>query len=75
MKNFIITVMLSSLSGCAGVVGSIKVANDDVIATWSTAACATPLSAAVRNPQVVPALKVLCPGVDASGLLSAEPKK
>lgn len=75
MKKLFLLIFVVMLSGCASVVGGAKVVNDDVIAAWSTAACATPLSAAVRNPQVVPALKALCPGVEASGLLSAEPKK
>jgi hypothetical protein len=59
------------LSGCASfqqaLVGyesaaasGMRAADDNVIAVWSTTACATPVSAALRNPQIIPALKVLC---------------
>lgn len=59
------------LTGCAGfqqavagyqtaVVRGAQAMNDNTIQVWSTAACATPLSAVLRNPQVIPALKVLC---------------
>jgi uncharacterized protein YceK len=59
------------LSGCASfqqalngyesaALVSTRAANDNVIAVWSTTACATPVSAALRNPQIIPALKVLC---------------
>jgi hypothetical protein len=37
-----------------------RAANDNTIAVWSAVACATPVSAALRNPQIIPALKVLC---------------
>lgn len=60
-----------ALSGCASfqqalggyqtaAVTGLQAANDNIIQAWSTAACATPFSAAVRNPQIIPALKVLC---------------
>ena len=39
---------------------SIKAADDNAIRLWTVAACGTPLSAAIRNPEIIPALKVLC---------------
>lgn len=59
---------LALLSGCstvmtgyeAAAVKSIKAADDNQIMLWTVAACATPYSAAIRNPQVIPALKALC---------------
>lgn len=82
-------VIAISLSGCAGVqqavhgygaaaIAGVKTAEDDHIALWTVAACGTPLSAAIRNPQIIPALRALClPGGAASnptGLLQ-EPDK
>jgi hypothetical protein len=67
-----------ALSGCAGfqqalggyeaaALAGAQASNDNIIRVWSTAACATPFSAAIRNPQVIPALKALClPGGDAT---------
>lgn len=71
MKKSLLIVALLALSGCAGMqqaltgyesaaVAGAKASNDNLIAIWSTAACATPFSAAVRNPQIIPALKALC---------------
>lgn len=37
-----------------------KASNDNIIQVWKVAACATPFSAAVRNPEIIPALKALC---------------
>lgn len=63
---------LTTLSGCttvaqqavtgyeAAALKSIQAADDNAIAVWSTMACATPYSAAIRNAQIVPALKALC---------------
>lgn len=34
--------------------------NDNLIAGWTITACATPISAALRNPQIIPALRALC---------------
>ncbi len=59
------------LSGCANIqqaahsygsaaIASIRAAEDDNIALWTANACGTPLSAAIRNPQVIPALRALC---------------
>lgn len=67
----LIAVIAMTLSGCASfqqalggyqtaAVTGIQAANDNVIAGWSVLACATPFSAAIRNPQIIPALKVLC---------------
>lgn len=66
--NKIILLALVALSGCSTVmtgyeataIKSIKSADDNQIMLWTVAACATPYSAAIRNPQVVPALKALC---------------
>ncbi len=78
-----------SLSGCAGIqqvahgygsaaIASIRAAEDDNIALWTVNACGTPLSAAIRHPQIIPALRALClPGGSLSnptGLLQ-EPDK
>lgn len=62
---------LLALAGCANVqqaingyeaaaLVSIKAAEDNNIRLWSANACGTPLSAAIRNPQIVPALRALC---------------
>lgn len=79
MKRIILLSALA-LSGCGSLnqavtaYGAVAVqnaqqTNDTVIQAWKLAACATPVSAAVRNPEIIPALKELCPGVKASGLL------
>lgn len=71
MKKSLLILTVLALSGCASLqqaadaygstaVDSAKRANDSLIAAWSTAACATPISAALRNPQVIPALRALC---------------
>lgn len=78
MKAIILSSIVISLSGCAGVqqsihgygsaaIASIKAAEDDNIALWTVNACGTPLSAAIRNPQIIPALRALClPGGSAA---------
>jgi hypothetical protein len=70
--------VVTALAGCASLqqaidayggaaIDSAKRANDSVIVAWSTAACATPVSAALRNPHIIPALRVLCmPGAEVS---------
>lgn len=88
MKKSLLILSLLALSGCASVqqalngyesaaLVSTRAANDNVIAVWSTTACATPFSAAVRNPQIIPALRALClPGgasTSPSALLDAVP--
>jgi hypothetical protein len=47
-------------AGEAAALVSIKAADDNAIRLWTVAACGTPLSAAIRNPEIIPALKVLC---------------
>lgn len=76
MKYAILIAALLCLPGCASfqqavgaygaaAVDSARTTNDHMIFAWTTAACATPISAALRNPQVIPALRVLCmPGPD-----------
>lgn len=70
-KSMLMLALAVSLAGCASfqqgvsafsvaAVDSAKTANDQAIWAWSTAACATPISAALRNPQIIPALRVLC---------------
>ena len=59
------------LTGCANVqqaigaaeasaVVSVRAAEDNNIKVWAANACGTPFSAAIRNPQIVPALRALC---------------
>lgn len=71
MKAIILSSIVISISGCAGVqqaihgygsaaISSIRAAEDDHIALWTVTACGTPLSAAIRNPQIIPALRALC---------------
>lgn len=87
-KKLIVSILLIALSGCAGIQQGLtgyesaayagaKASNDNVIAVWKVAACATPFSAAVRNPDIIPALKVLCLPAGASAspitLLDAVP--
>jgi len=72
---FVVTV----LGGCAGynqavTAGlssagvSLQTAEDNNIRLWKFNACATPLSAALRNPMIIPGLRALClpGGVDTS---------
>jgi hypothetical protein len=68
-------VALALLSGCASfqqglnayesaALSGARASNDNLIQVWTVAACATPFSAAVRNPQIIPALRALCvPGI------------
>lgn len=68
MKKTILICALMALAGCSTVmtgyeataVKAVKAADDNQIMLWTVAACATPYSAAIRNPQVIPALKALC---------------
>lgn len=39
---------------------SLDATNDNVVKVWKYQACATPFSAVIRNPEVVPALRALC---------------
>ena len=87
MKAIILSSIVISISGCAGVqqaihgygsdaISSIRAAEDDHIALWKVTACGTPLSAAIRHPEIIPALRALClPGGSATrpdGLLGDE---
>ena len=45
--------------GAAAIV-AIRNAEDDNIAFWTANACGTPLSAAIRHPEIIPALRALC---------------
>ncbi len=69
--KLIIAMCAIALTGCASLnqaysaYGSAELvamqgADDNVIRTWATAACATPYSAIVRNPEIAPALQSLC---------------
>jgi len=76
MKRITIIVMvlflsLGFLGGCANVqqaidgysaaaMVSIQAAENTNINLWKANACGTPLSAAIRHPEIIPALKALC---------------
>lgn len=71
MKKSLLIISLLALAGCAGMQQALtgyesaayagaKASNDNIIQVWKVAACATPFSAAVRNPEIIPALKALC---------------
>lgn len=89
MKIVALAVSALVISGCASVqqavhgygaaaIVAIRAAEDDNIALWTANACGTPLSAAIRHPEIIPALRALClPGGTASspaGLLDAVQK-
>jgi hypothetical protein len=46
-------------AAAAGAV-SARAAEDENIRVWVFSACATPYSAALRNPQIMPGLRALC---------------
>ena len=86
MKRLIGLAVVLSLNGCAGVqqfvnataasaAVSLRAAEDQNIKMWKFAACGTPLSAAFRNPEIIPALRALCipSGAEASPMLMFEP--
>ena len=71
MKIALLIALISSISGCASyqqavdggmtaAAVSLRAAEDTNIHLWTFNACATPLSAAIRNPQIIPALRALC---------------
>ena len=71
MKTLIALIIAASLTGCASyqqavdggmtaAAVSLRAAEDTNIHLWTFNACATPLSAAIRNPQIIPALRALC---------------
>lgn len=78
MPPIALLAMAVSMTGCASwnqaysaygaaALNGAQGAEDNVIKTWTVAACATPLSAIVRNPGIVPALEALCvPGGQAA---------
>jgi hypothetical protein len=88
MKKTLITLavlaFLACASGCTVLDGYTAVAastargaEDHNIAAWSFNACATPLSAVARHPDLVPALRALClpagAGANPAALLDAVP--
>jgi hypothetical protein len=76
MKSTIMLLLLEMLVGCAQpmmngyeqkAIAAVKSAEDNNIKMWTANACGTPFSAAIRNPEIVPALRELClPGGDRS---------
>ncbi|MES2320171.1 MAG: hypothetical protein V4631_22060 [Pseudomonadota bacterium] len=84
-KLILIAVLACACTGCGSMIQAVnaygavavsdaRAANDTVIAGWTLAACATPISAALRNPQIIPALRALClppAGAEAGTLLDA----
>lgn len=48
------------LTGCASFIQDAQHANDTAIKGWTIAGCALPLSAILRNPEIIPALNTLC---------------
>lgn len=71
MKIIALAVAALAMSGCASVqqavhgygaaaIVAIRNAEDDNIAFWKANACGTPLSAAIRHPEIIPALRALC---------------
>lgn len=89
MKIVALAVSALVISGCASVqqavqgygaaaIVAIRNAEDSNIEFWKVNACGTPLSAAIRHPEIIPALRALClPGGTASspaGLLDAVQK-
>lgn len=62
---------LVAIAGCASVqqaingyaaaaAVSVRAAEDENIRVWTADACGTPYAAALRNPQIIPALRDLC---------------
>jgi len=71
MKTIFLSAIVMALAGCASVqqavhgygaaaIVAIRNAEDDNIAFWKANACGTPLSAAIRHPEIIPALRALC---------------
>ena len=72
MKKLFIIAALFILAGCstvtqqaitgyeAAALKSIEAADDNTIRIWTVTACGTPYSAAIRNVQIIPALRALC---------------
>lgn len=53
----------------AGAAVSVRAAEDENIRVWTADACGTPYSAALRNPQIIPALRDLCGSMPLFGAL------
>lgn len=71
MKTILTLCAVLALTGCASLnsavnaygavaVGDARAANDTAIGVWMVAGCAMPLSAILRNPQIIPAVRALC---------------
>jgi hypothetical protein len=62
MKILIIPMLCLPLASCAFLptVRDVQAANDSAIQAWKLAGCALPLSAVLRNPDIIPALNSLC---------------
>jgi hypothetical protein len=78
-----ISVTLATLTGCGTTIRAVKgyeaVVDQDVkeaadfaVRVWTKAACLTPIDAATRNPEIIPALKELCRGLKESVLFEAK---
>ncbi|RFP19201.1 hypothetical protein [Duganella sp. BJB475] len=76
--------LMASLAGCASVQQamngyesaagvSLRAAQDNAIEVWKFAGCATPYSAVLRNPQILPALRALCGPLPMFDQVSAPP--
>lgn len=71
MKKLIVLLAALALTGCGSMIQAInaygtvavsdaRATNDTIIVGWTIAACATPYSAILRNPEIIPALQSLC---------------
>jgi PBP1b-binding outer membrane lipoprotein LpoB len=85
MRYFTIILLALYVSGCASiqptingyeaaVVTSLRAAEDQHLKVLAFELCATPLSAAIRHPEIVPALRAACipAGAEASPALLLE---
>jgi hypothetical protein len=69
MKRLIVFAAVA-LSGClpqaaiqgyeAAAINTLRAAEDHNIILWTANVCGTPLSAMIRHPEIVPAIKALC---------------
>lgn len=71
MRKLIILVALATLAGCSSMqqavqaygsvaVGNAKAANDTLIDGYKVGLCGLPLSAIVRHPEIIGAVRSLC---------------
>jgi len=84
-KTILILAFAGALSGCGSMIQAVnaygtvavhnaQAANDTIIAGWTVAVCATPISAALRNPHIIPAIKALCmPAIDVAPAALLDP--